>query len=110
MGASNDGPVELTAIFMVFVPPAPSGVRAIVTDGLDRALLESCLTLRLFFIVLRLLTDEGKTIVLVGREVVGRGLAAYIAVDAVRVDVVSSRAPVLQPCLLDLPFFVSISS
>ena len=55
---------------------SPPGALAVVADGLGGALLYGVAAGLLFFLVLRLLVDEGETLVLIAFEVVRSGLAA----------------------------------
>ena len=64
---------------------------SVIADGLDRAAFFGFLAAGFFFGRLRLLAEEGVTTVLVTLEIVGRGLAAQGAIDALVIDVILAR-------------------
>ena len=62
------------------------GLTAVVADCLDRAAFLGFLATRFLVGIFRLLVDEGITAVIVPFEIVRRGFAAQIAIDALIVD------------------------
>src|SRR5687767_12320022 len=65
-------------------------LKTVTPDRLDRAVVEGVFAQRLFLGRFRLLEDVGESCFIVADEVRWRGLAAQIAVDALRIDVVAA--------------------
>src|SRR5436190_13130779 len=68
-----------------------SALIPVITDGFDRATFFGFLTLGFFLGRTRLLINERITAVVIAFEIVGSGLAAKVAVDALVIDVVFAR-------------------
>src|SRR6185503_11340285 len=62
----------------------------ILSDRFDRAVVHRVLAEGLLLGRLRLFEDVGKALLVVAREAFGRGFAAEVAVDALRIDVVTT--------------------
>ena len=65
-------------------------LRPVVADGFDRAAFLGFLTTRFLLWIFRLLVNKRVAAVLVAFEIVRRGFAAQVAIDALIVDVIFS--------------------
>ena len=72
---------------LCLLPTANCLLSSILPDRLDRTVVHRVFAERLFFRRLGLLEDVRETLLVVAREIRGRGLAAEVAVDALGVDV-----------------------